>query len=54
MENHVGIMVICLSIDKPDVCHCFSTRKRTTPTDQDTCIYINSSSNHGDLFAPNS
>lgn len=29
MENHVGIMVICLPTNKPDVRHRFSTRKRT-------------------------
>jgi hypothetical protein len=50
MENHVGIMVICLSTDKPDVCPRFPPRKRTAPISKDTCVYIDSRSNHGDIF----
>ena len=53
MENHVSIMVICLSTDQRDVCHCISIGKRAAPIDQDTCLYINSRSNHGDLFTVN-
>ena len=51
MENHVGLMVICLSIDKRHVCPRFSTRKRTASIGKDTCVYIDSRSNYGDLFA---
>jgi hypothetical protein len=53
MENHVSIMVVCVSTDKRDVCHRFSIGKRATPIDQDTCFYINSRSNHGDIFTNN-
>ena len=51
MENHVGLMVICLSIDKRHVRHRFSTCKRAAPIGKDTCFHIDSRSNYGDLFA---
>jgi hypothetical protein len=50
MENHVSIMVICLSTDQRDVCHCISIGKRATPIGKDTCVYIDPRSNHGDFF----
>ncbi len=50
MENHVGIMVVCLPTHKRDVCTRFSTRERATPIDQDTCLYLDPRSNHGDIF----
>ena len=40
MENHVGVMVICLPIDKRDVCTGFSTGKRTASIGEDACIYM--------------
>lgn len=54
MENHVGVMVICLSIDKRHVCPRFSTRKRTASIGKDTCVYIDSRSNYGDIFTKDS
>jgi hypothetical protein len=50
MENHVSIMVICLSTDQRDVCHCISIGKRAASIGKDACFHINSRSNHGDLF----
>jgi len=50
MENHARVMVICLSAHKRDVCTRFSTRERAAPIDQDTCFYLDSRSNNGDLF----
>jgi hypothetical protein len=50
MENHVGIMVVCLPTHKRDVRTRFSTRERATPIDQDTCLYLDPRSNHGDIF----
>ena len=50
MENHVGVMVICLPIDKRDVCTGFSTGKRTASIGEDACIYIDSRSYHGNIF----
>lgn len=50
MENNVGLMVICLSIDKRHVRHRFSTCKRTAPIGEDACIYIDSRSYHGNIF----
>jgi hypothetical protein len=43
-------MVICLSIDKRDVCTGFSTGKRTASIGEDACIYIDSRSYHGNIF----
>lgn len=54
MENHARVMVICLPTHKRDVCHRFSTCKRATPIGKDTCVYIDSRSNHGDLFTTHS
>ena len=54
MENHVGVMVVCLSIDKRHVRTRFSTCKRTASISQDTCFYFDFSSNYGDLFASHS
>lgn len=54
MENHVGLMVICLPIDKRDVCPRFSTGKRTASIGKDTCVYIDSRSNYGDIFTKDS
>ncbi|MEN9987184.1 MAG: hypothetical protein RLZZ585_223 [Bacteroidota bacterium] len=50
MENHVGIMVVCLPTHKHDVCTRFSTGERAAPIDQDTCLYLDPRSNHGDIF----
>jgi hypothetical protein len=50
MENHVSFMVICVPTDKRDVRHRFSTCKRTAPIGEDTCVYIDSRSNHGNIF----
>jgi hypothetical protein len=50
MENHARFMVICLPTDQRDVCHCISIGKRTTPIGENTRFYINSCSNHGDIF----
>ena len=54
MENHVGVMVVCLSIDKRHVCTHFSTCKRTASISQDTCFYFDFSSNYGDIFTKDS
>jgi len=53
MENHARVMVICLPFDQRDVCHRFSIGKRAAPIGKGTCLYINSRSNYGYLFAVN-
>ena len=54
MENHARFMVICLPTDQRDVCHRFSIGKRAAPIGKDTCVYIDSRSNHGDIFTKDS
>ena len=50
MENHVGVMVVCLPTHKRDVCHRFSTCKRAASIGKNTCFYLNSYTNHGNIF----
>ncbi len=50
MENHAGVMVVCVPTYKRDVCHRFSTCKGTASIGEDTCVYFDSRSNHGDIF----
>jgi hypothetical protein len=54
MENHARVMVVRLSFNQLDVCARISSGKRTTPTRKDTCLYLDSRSNHGNLLAKNS
>jgi hypothetical protein len=50
MENHVGVMVVCLPTYKRDVCHRFSTRKGTASIGEDAGVYLDSRPNYGHIF----
>jgi hypothetical protein len=53
MENHVGVMVVCLPTYKRDVCHRFSTRKGTASIGEDAGVYVDSCTDHGNIFTKN-